>query len=51
TTRQHGRITIGEMIRSTGASRNTLKEHFKKLLTQGHLARHGEGKATWYSLP
>jgi Fic family protein len=51
TTRQRGRITIGEMIRSTGASRNTLKEHFKKLLLQGHLARHGAGKATWYSLP
>jgi hypothetical protein len=39
------------MILSTGASRNTLKEHFKKLLMQGHLARHGAGKATWYSLP
>jgi len=51
TTRQRGRITIGEMIRSTGASRNTLKEHFKKLLMQGHLARRGAGKATWYSLP
>jgi len=51
TTRQHGRITIGDMIRSTGASRNTLKEHFKRLLAQGHLARHGAGKATWYSLP
>lgn len=51
TTGQRGRITIGEMIRSTGASRNTLKEHFKKLLMQGHLARHGAGKATWYSLP
>jgi Fic family protein len=51
TARQRGRITIGEMIHSTGASRNTLKEHFKKLLMQGHLARHGAGKATWYSLP
>ncbi len=50
-TRKRGRITIGEMIRATGASRNTLKEHFKRLLEQGHLVRHGTGKATWYVLP
>jgi Fic family protein len=49
--RQRGRITIGDMIRATGASRNTLKEHFKRLLGQGHLVRHGTGKATWYALP
>ena len=49
--RGRGRVTIGEMIRFTGASRNTLKEHFKRLLEQGHLVRHGSGKATWYSLP
>ena len=40
-----------DMIRATGASRNTLKEHFKRLLEQGHLVRHGTGKATWYALP
>lgn len=49
--RKRGRITMGDMIRLTGASRNTLKEHFKRLLEQGHLVRHGAGKATWYSLP
>jgi Fic family protein len=49
--RGRGRVTIGDMIRATGASRNTLKEHFKRLLQQGHLIRHGSGKATWYSLP
>jgi Fic family protein len=49
--RKRGRITIGDMIRATGASRNTLKEHFKRLLEQGHLVRHGTGKATWYRLP
>lgn len=45
-TRKRGRITIGDMIRATGASRNRLKEHFKRLLEQGHLVRHGTGKAT-----
>jgi len=49
--RQHGRVTIGDMIRLTGTSRNTLKEHFRRLLEQGHLVRHGTGKGTWYALP
>ena len=48
---QHGRVSIGDMIRITGASRNTLKEHFRRLLKQGHLTQHGIGKATWYALP
>ena len=50
-TRQHGRVTMGDMIRVTGASRNTLKEHFRHLLEQGHIVRHGLGKGTWYALP
>lgn len=49
-TRQRGRVTIGDLIRLTGASRNTLKEHFKRLVNQGHLVRHGTGKGSWYSL-
>ena len=49
--RQHGRVTIGEMIRATGASRNTLKEHFRRLVALGHLEQHGAGKGTWYGLP
>jgi Fic family protein len=49
--RQHGRVTIGDMIRATGASRNTLKEHFRRLQEQGHLVSHGTGKGTWYALP
>ncbi len=49
--RQHGRVTIGDMIRATGASRNTLKEHFRRLGEQGHLIRHGTGKGSWYVLP
>ncbi|MDG4558146.1 MAG: DUF977 family protein [Candidatus Contendobacter sp.] len=48
--RQHGRVTIGDVIRLTGASRNTLKEHFRRLVEQGHLVRHGRGKGTWYTL-
>ncbi len=46
-----GRVTMGEMIRLTGASRNTLKEHFRRLLAAGQLVQHGSGKATWYGTP
>jgi len=49
--RQHGRVTMGDMVRVTGASRNTLKEHFRRLLGQGHLVRHGVAKGSWYALP
>jgi Fic family protein len=49
--RQHGRVTIGDMVRVTGASRNTLKEHFRRLVALGHLQQHGARKGTWYGLP
>jgi Fic family protein len=49
--RDHGRVTIGDMIRASGTSRNTLKEHFRRLVKQGHLVRHGSGKGSWYALP
>ena len=48
---ERGRVTMGEMIRLTGASRNTLKEHFRRLLGAGQLVQHGSGKGTWYALP
>ena len=48
--RQHGRVTIGDMIRITGASRNTLKEHFRRLVQLGQLKQYGTRKGTWYGL-
>ena len=42
--RNHGRVTMGDMIRITGSSRNTLKEHFRRLVELGHLKMHGTGK-------
>ncbi|MDE1937544.1 MAG: Fic family protein [Alphaproteobacteria bacterium] len=48
--REHGRVSIGDMIKITGASRNTLKEHFRLLAEKGHLALHGKGRGAWYSL-
>jgi Fic family protein len=49
--RDHGRVTIGNMMRVTGANRNTLKEHFRRLLEHGRLVRYGKGKGSWYALP
>lgn len=48
--RTHGRVTMGAMIRQTGISRNTLKEHFRRLVDIGHLTLHGAGRGAWYAL-
>jgi Fic family protein len=48
--REHGRVTIGETIKLTGASRNTLKEHFRTLVKRGTLNQHGSGRGVWYDL-
>lgn len=48
--REHGRVTIGEIIKLTGASRNTLKQHFRTLVERGTLNRHGSGRGVWYDL-
>jgi Fic family protein len=48
--REHGRVTIGEAIKLTGASRNTLKQHFRALVERGHLNQQGGGRGVWYEL-
>ena len=48
--RQHGRFTMGDVIRLTGVSRNTLKEHVANLVDKQYLTKHGTGKGTWYTL-
>ena len=48
--REHGRVTIGEAIKLTGASRNTLKQHFRVLVERGTLNQHGSGRGVWYDL-
>ncbi len=48
--RDHGRLTVAEASNVTGSSRNTIKDHLKNLTNNGHLARHGAGRGTWYSL-
>jgi Fic family protein len=48
--RDHGRLTIGDAERLTGENRNTLKQHFRALVGDGHLALNGAGRGAWYSL-
>jgi Fic family protein len=48
--REHGRVSIGDMAKLTGISRNTLKGHFRRLAADGHLKMHGEGRGAWYTL-
>ena len=48
--REHGKITIGDVVRLTGANRNALKVHFRKLAQLSHLEQHGQGRGVWYSL-
>lgn len=48
--REHGRVTMSEAIKLTGASRNTLKQHFRALVERGALNQHGGGRGVWYDL-
>ena len=48
--REHGRVTIGDVIKLTSASRNTLKAHFCNLVECGHLSQQGSGRGVWYAL-
>ena len=48
--REHGRVTLKEMTILTGASRNTLKQHFRDLTERNHLEQHGSGRGVWYGL-
>ena len=48
--REHGRVTVAEAARVSGASRHTVKDHLKSLVRQGHLTLHGAGRGAWYGL-
>jgi Fic family protein len=48
--REHGRLTISELERLTGANKNTLKLRLRELVQGQHISRHGRARATWYTL-
>ena len=47
---EHGRVTMMDAIKLTGASRNTLKQHFRDLTKRNHLDQNGSGRGVWYGL-
>lgn len=49
--RDYGRVTTRDMVREAGASPNTLKSMFGRLVKKGLLVRHGSGRSIFYSLP
>jgi Fic family protein len=48
---EHGRVTVREAAVLTGANRNTIKDHLKRLVDGGRLRRRGRGRGTWYEKP
>ena len=48
--REHERLGISQLESLAGANRNTLKVRLRELAERQHIARHGRGKATSYTL-
>ncbi|MGH9766345.1 MAG: Fic family protein [Blastocatellia bacterium] len=48
--REHERLTISELEQLTGANRNTLKVRLRELMQAEQISKHGQGRATWYTL-
>lgn len=48
--RAHGRVTMTDAVRLTGANRNTLKQHLRALVAQNQLKAQGSGRGAWYEI-
>lgn len=48
--KEHERLTISELERLTGANRNTLKLRLRELTQAGQISKHGQARATRYTL-
>jgi len=48
--RERGRLTVADAVTITGANRNTVKLHLRKLVEAGHFAQYGAGRGVWYGL-
>jgi Fic family protein len=46
--KSRGKVTVKEAGALTGANRNTIKDHLKKLSDSGHIIQKGVGRGTWY---
>jgi hypothetical protein len=48
---RHGRVTAGDVLRTTGANRNTIKDNLTRLVQEGVLRKQGHKRGTVYFLP
>lgn len=48
--RDHGRLTMADAEKLTGANRNTIKVHLRRLVLEGHLKMQGTGRGVSYSV-
>ncbi len=48
--KKRGRVTVKDIVLSSGASRNTVKAHLQKLVQAGQIKQYGAGRGVWYSL-
>lgn len=48
--KEHGRVSISDIVAITNANRNTVKLHLKKLVALNLLAQYGTGRSVWYTL-
>jgi Fic family protein len=46
--RERGRVTVRDGVALTGANRNTVKSHLRRLVLAGRVAQRGQRRGAWY---
>jgi Fic family protein len=46
--KEHNKLSVGEIVKLTGANRNTVKSHIFSLVEGGEINKGGRGKGTYY---
>lgn len=49
--KQHGKVSVSQIVKATEANRNTIKKHLQSLVASQHLLQMGKGRGTWYQRP
>lgn len=48
--KEHDKLSVGDIVKLTGANRNTIKSHLSSLTEKKEINRGGQGKGTYYFL-
>jgi Fic family protein len=46
--KDHGKLSLSEIVKITGANRNTVKSHLFRLINENEISKEGKGKGTVY---